>query len=276
MYTKQRLVLVILHGRLWVPGPGISSLHDDVIKWTHFPRYWPFVRGIHRYPVNSPHKGQWRGALMFTLICARINGWLNNREAGDLRRHRAYSDVIVMVKSMRVLCWAGVELPLPYYIEKENTNAPEDPVIKNALYDQQTPISLYRCQPGPLQIVRHPWWRHQMETFSALLALCAGNSPVTGEFPSQRPVTRSFDVFFDLRLNKQIYPYYLAGLVQDYSNSIALAMELLQSCSKPSISGFCFTDDYCREFLVAGENYLGIMAVEMKWLFHDYINVTLQ
>ena len=48
----------------------------------------------------------------------------------------------------------------------------------------------------------HQWWRHQMETFSTLLALCAGNSPVTVEFPSPRPVTRSFDVFFDLRLNK--------------------------------------------------------------------------
>ena len=48
------------------------------------------------------------------------------------------------------------------------------------------------------------WWRHQMETFSALLALCVGNSPVTGEFPSQRPVTRNFDVFFDLCLNKQL------------------------------------------------------------------------
>ena len=47
------------------------------------------------------------------------------------------------------------------------------------------------------------WWRHQMETFSALLAICAGNSPVPGEFPAQRPVTRSFDVFFDLRLNKR-------------------------------------------------------------------------
>ena len=44
--------------------------HDDVIKWKHFPRYWPFVRGIHRSPVNSPHKGQWRGALMFSLMCA--------------------------------------------------------------------------------------------------------------------------------------------------------------------------------------------------------------
>ena len=48
------------------------------------------------------------------------------------------------------------------------------------------------------------WWRHEMGTISALLALCEGNSPVTGEFPSQRPVTRSFDVFFDLRLNKRL------------------------------------------------------------------------
>ena len=46
------------------------------------------------------------------------------------------------------------------------------------------------------------WWRHQMETFSALLAICAGNPPGTGEVPAQRPVTRSFDVFFDLHLNK--------------------------------------------------------------------------
>ena len=49
-----------------------------------------------------------------------------------------------------------------------------------------------------------PWWRHQMETFSALLVLCEGNSLITGEFPPQRPVTRSFDVFFDLRLNKRL------------------------------------------------------------------------
>ena len=49
-----------------------------------------------------------------------------------------------------------------------------------------------------------PWWRHQMEIFSALLAICAGNSPVTGEFPTQRPVTRSFDVSFDLRVNRRL------------------------------------------------------------------------
>ena len=54
------------------------------------------------------------------------------------------------------------------------------------------------------QIGLSSWWRHQMETFSALLAICTGNSPVPGEFPAQRPVTRSFDVFFDLRSNKRL------------------------------------------------------------------------
>ena len=73
-----------------------SSNHDDVIKWKHFPRYWPFVRGIHRSPVNSPHKGQWRGALVFSFICVWINGWVNSRKAGELRRSRAHYDVIVM------------------------------------------------------------------------------------------------------------------------------------------------------------------------------------
>ena len=52
---------------------------------------------FHRGPVNSPHKDQWRRALMFSLICVWINGWVNNREAGDLRRHHAHYDVIVMI-----------------------------------------------------------------------------------------------------------------------------------------------------------------------------------
>ena len=63
--------------------------------WRHqmeaFPRYWPFVWGI--------RKGQWRGALIFSLICAWINGWVNDFKAGDLRRHRAHCNVIVMCRS---------------------------------------------------------------------------------------------------------------------------------------------------------------------------------
>ena len=57
------------------------SLHDDVIKWKHFPRYWPFVRGIHWSSVNSPHKGQWRGALMFSFICS-LNERLSKQSWG--------------------------------------------------------------------------------------------------------------------------------------------------------------------------------------------------
>ena len=91
-------MLLILHDTIWhqFSDRHLPFSHDDVIKWKHFPRYWPFVRGIHRSPVNSPCKGQWRGALMFSLICVWINGWVNNRETRDLRRYRAHYDVIVM------------------------------------------------------------------------------------------------------------------------------------------------------------------------------------
>ena len=88
---------------------GLVQKHDDVIKSKHFPRYWPFVRGIHRSPVNSPYKGQWRDALMFSLICVWINIWTNNREAGDLRRHCAPYDVIVMkIPHLRcIIAWSA-------------------------------------------------------------------------------------------------------------------------------------------------------------------------
>ena len=88
---------------IWLTLTGLAAdglvLHDDVIKLKHFPRYWPFVRGIHRSPVNSPRKGQWRRASMFSLICAWINGWVNTPEASDLGRHRAHYDVILMARS---------------------------------------------------------------------------------------------------------------------------------------------------------------------------------
>ena len=92
---KSSLALCLLMA--WQCWGRNDDCYDDVIEWKHFPRNWLFVRGIHRSPVNSPHKGQWRGALMFTLICARINSWVNTREAGDLRRYCPHYDVIVMV-----------------------------------------------------------------------------------------------------------------------------------------------------------------------------------
>ena len=87
-------VMFILHCPTWTRTCPLCSCHVDTVN--HFPRYWPFVRGIHRSPVNSPSKGQWRGDFMFSLICVWTYGWVNNRDAGDLRRHRAHYDVAVI------------------------------------------------------------------------------------------------------------------------------------------------------------------------------------
>ena len=83
------------------------SLHDDAIKWKHFPRCRPFVRGIHWSPMISPHKDQWRGALMLSLICAWTNGSANNRGVGDLRHHRAHYDVTMFIDYI-ISCMTGL------------------------------------------------------------------------------------------------------------------------------------------------------------------------
>ena len=105
----------------WISRSYLITKYYYVINWKHFPRYWPFVRGIHRSPVNSPHKDQWLRALVFSLICAWINGWVNNREAGDLRRHRAHNDTIVM----KMAIYGPVESPH------------KRPVIRSAVFHNQ-------------------------------------------------------------------------------------------------------------------------------------------
>ena len=95
-----------IHSYAWGVVPWYNEITLGVLIsrswWRHqmetFSALLAFCAGNSPTPVNSPHKGQWRGALMFTLICARINGWVNNREAGDLRRYRTHYDVIVMLK----------------------------------------------------------------------------------------------------------------------------------------------------------------------------------
>ena len=114
----------------------INLMPDDVIKWKHFPRYWPFVRGIHRSPVNYPHKGQWRGVLMFSLICTRINGWVNNGEAGDLRRYRGHCDVIVM---------SGTEWmnKFPVYLKLPQRRSFVDPTPSSTFNLHYVPVTPY-------------------------------------------------------------------------------------------------------------------------------------
>ena len=91
--------------------PHISWDQYGVIKWKYFLSYWPFVRGIHSSPVDSPHKGQWRRVLMFSLMPAWTNSYANNRDAGDLRYHHAHYDVTVMwtVSSVTLQSWPSVQ-----------------------------------------------------------------------------------------------------------------------------------------------------------------------
>ena len=105
----------------WMSLIACMSNHDDVIEWKHFPRYWPFVGGIHRSSVNSPQKGQWRGASMLSLVCTWINGWVNNRQPGDSRRHCAHYDITVMFVGFSKRCHTNIP-SVSIYIVKSVTD----------------------------------------------------------------------------------------------------------------------------------------------------------
>ena len=81
---KWDAITIIIQGIINIPASPPSDLHKRHTWWPHqmetFPSYWPFVRGIHRCPVNSPHKGQWRGALIFSDL--HLNKWLSKQSWG--------------------------------------------------------------------------------------------------------------------------------------------------------------------------------------------------
>ena len=177
LLTLQSLVYVAVHKNtilkfnIQINSPGIHceitpmwmpQNHDDVIKWKDFPRYWPFVSGIHRSPVDSPHKGQWRGALMLSLICASTAGLANNRYAGDLRRLHAHYDVTVMTSRTRSQHWC-----------REWFGAVIIVCIFSGIY--------YNSSGMTTSNIRH----HDIETLSASLVVCELD---------KRPVMRSLSV----------------------------------------------------------------------------------
>ena len=166
------------------------SWNDGVIKWKLFPPYWPFVQGIHRSPVNSPHKSQWRGALIFSLICALINGWVNTREADDWRRHRAHYDVIVMgdnapfmvlvvnsmvadnlateVEILKTLNCLGIIKHLHFVSYLELYSTEEDQIYNAATLHVDYPILpiSFQLMPWPLKGPRHQhawYWSNEPE-----------------------------------------------------------------------------------------------------------------
>ena len=116
--------------------------HDDVVKWKHLRRHWPFVRRIHRSSVNSPHKGQRAGALMYSLICVWASGWVNKWNAGDLRHHRTHYDVTVMALSS--CCLAGDMLPLVSEITRHYLREKPLPESMGINFDNIHSIKWYR------------------------------------------------------------------------------------------------------------------------------------
>ena len=157
---------------------NLSLENDDVITWILLSHYWRFVKGIHQSPTDSSNKGPLLPG--FDVLFVAIPSTLLNKQYLD--------------ETHVTLCTCGV-------LEPKRTSGNHYP-DHSATWN--TPSVITEASQYIMGNVKIAWWRHQMETFSALLAICAGNSPVPGEFPTQRPVTRSFDVFFDLRLNKRL------------------------------------------------------------------------
>ena len=119
-----------------------------------------------------------------------------------------------------------------FVVKREPQNVWTWTAIKHAYRDMYVRVALLmwtHTAPGPSRVFA--WWRHQMETFSALLAICAGNSPVSGEFPGQRPVTRNFDVLFDLRLNKRLSKQWWGWCFETLSHP------LWRHCNGTTLSG---------------------------------------
>ena len=115
-----------------------------------FPRYWSFVRGIHRSPSDSPHKGQWRGALMFSLLCTWINVWANNRDAGDSTRHRAH---YIVISQNSVLMGSAV---IKSSLDRFHLKADIQFGLQIALVMQTPDLNILTLQPA----IFHTWHSH--------------------------------------------------------------------------------------------------------------------
>ena len=159
------------------------------MQWKHFPRYWPFVRGIIRSPANSPHKGQSRRALMFSLIFARTNGWVSYRDTGDMRRNRPQYDVTVLSSTTCTNMWF-------WYVNCTlNNGAADDLQNKFVLFDKLLLLNtlyfdsewhvcfIIFIQAQIKENIKAP--RHRPLWGNSPAWGGGGDSPGTSEFPAQ-------------------------------------------------------------------------------------------
>ena len=212
------------------------------MKWKNFPHYWPFVRGIHRWPVNSPHKGQWRGALMLTshhwfrkwlVAWSATSHCLNQCE--NIRNKRQWDfNLNSNIRSTTIIPGTSVvnEAPPMPLRASSHPGIPNCPSCSAFAWPglspsggsgKRNPGRSHGCALPLRQSATRPqiaWLCKGVMLFSERSAqymmtssngnifrvtapLC-GEFTGLGEFPAQRPVTRSLDVFFDLRPNKRL------------------------------------------------------------------------
>ena len=166
---------------------GNTEVHDDVIKWKHFPRNWPFVWGIHRSRWIPHTKASDAELRCFSSIYVWINGWANNREAGDLRPHRGHYDVSAM---MFVVFWDTFYKQISQLVVCGNL------IDKTTQFcELYSDIILQWRHNGPDGVSSHQphacllnrlFRRRSKKTSKFIVTgLCAENSPVTSEFPAQ-------------------------------------------------------------------------------------------
>ena len=172
-------------------------------------------------PVNSPHKRPVTRKMFPFDDVIMYKGTLTRKTFSKSLRHHMISCWCVTLFSCKLIqshkqCGLVISLFLFQFLLYSNwpmlsifhiTRQPSNNFRQFFLYNHISHNHVshsYPIQVFVLIRVIVTWWRHQMETLSVVLTLCAGNSPVTGEFPAQKPVKRGFDVFFDMRLNKRL------------------------------------------------------------------------
>ena len=135
-------------------------------------------------------------------------------------------------------------------------------------------LIFYQCHEPSLswsvaqQCLPRSWWHHQMETFSVLLAICVGNSPVSGEFPAQRQVTRSFHVFFDLRLNKLLSKQSWGWWFEMQSCPLWRHCNVCINSSPPGQNSRLFAHDIFRCIFV-NEKFCILVKISLKFVPKD-------
>ena len=184
--------------RAWEPNYGVFYCILVTKKCSHHLPVWELdcniseISRVHVWQPNRIHLSLIYRLLFFNFLKCAIFQWFI---------------VTINCKCIMICCKSPRQRNIIGFVSRTAVTNPVWLSYNTALYAYHhcvTAQSHRICVSAATALRLNPWWRHQMETFSVLLTLCAWNSPVTGEFPSQRPVTQSFDVLFDLHLIKRL------------------------------------------------------------------------